>query len=351
MQQDDDVCLYSICNASYFPGLIALINSLALTGHHHPIIVGDCGLTDAQQQFLRGVPCCSLHALDPTMVQNPTQYKAFPLLAGARGIAVIIDSDMIVTGSLEPIIAKARAGKLCAYPNPIDDRWFAEWQQVFDLPTVPRRQVYVCAGFLAFSVPAYPDLLRQWWDACAKIVSHPTVQEGGRWDSPTSQADQDALNAILMTTYPAEALSLEPADQTAYRWDFHLVETRDVTQLECYFRGDRPVILHASLTPKPWQREGVTRDTYTMLLFRLLLGRDLLAMPPLALLDPMLHPGKKACFTRQWLSLRNMGPLRYCLSFCPVSFNRLIRGGGRVVKQQVLRGAASLRRTACHPAV
>jgi hypothetical protein len=332
----DDVSFYSISNAGYFPGLLALINSLALTGHTYPIVIGDCGLTELQRQLLRAVEGCRLYQLDPSLVQNPTQYKAFPLLAEARGIAVLIDSDMIVTGSLEPIIAKARTGKLCAYPNPVDDRWFGEWEAIFELPAAPRHQVYVCAGFLAFSVEHHPDLLQQWWRACAAIASHPTVQEGGDWDSPTSQADQDALNALLMSAYPPEALWLEPADGTVCRWDFYALETRDVERLGCRFHGNSPVILHAALTPKPWQRSGATRDTNFTFLRRLLLGRDLVIRPPLGLLDPVLHPGLTAWLLRQRRFLSNMGPLKYGLSFCPAALNRLVRGAGRVMKRDGL---------------
>ncbi len=337
MNSSDDVTFFSICNAAYFPGLIALINSLVLTGHDYPIVVGDCGLTRDQQLVLRQYEKCRLFTLDPSMVINPQQYKAFAHLVGASGIVVLIDSDMIVTGDLHPIIAKARSGRICAYPNPIEDRWFAEWQQIFGLGQPPRRQVYICTGFVAFSVAHQPDLLARWWTACEAIYAHPTVYEGADWDGPTSQSDQDALNALLMSEYPLEALSLEPADDTVYRWDFCFLETVDSKTLSCRFRGRRPVILHASLSPKPWQTKGATRDTFFTFLQRLLLAPDLSIMPPAMLLSDVTRPGGVAYLRRYQRFVVNMGFGKFALSYCPQRLNELVRQAWRQTRQRLSR--------------
>jgi hypothetical protein len=70
--------------------------------------------------------------------------------------------------------------------------------------------------------------LGQWWNACRTIASDPTCQEGVSWDHPTAQADQDALNAVLMAEYPPDRISIERADGQVGRWDFNLVKIVDL---------------------------------------------------------------------------------------------------------------------------
>ncbi|POF64185.1 hypothetical protein [Novacetimonas maltaceti] len=320
MATDGDVCFYTISNAPYFPGLVALINSLILTGHTQTIRVGDCGLTPAQRKVLAGCRQVELVELDPAKIRNPGQYKAFAHIANASGIAVIIDSDMIVTGSLAPLIAQARQGGICAFPNPIDDRWHAQWEEIFALQSPPRRQTYVCSGFVAFSTDYWPDLLARWWQACEAIHSHPTYQEGSEWDSPTAQSDQDALNAILMSEYATDAVSLAPVEKQVYRWDFRFLETRDAHTLDCRFQEHTPLILHAALTSKPWEEKGASNDTYFIFLRRLLLGRDVAIRLPADLLTPVTASGLMPWLHRQSCFVKNMGVIEYALSCLPPVF-------------------------------
>lgn len=85
------------------------------------------------------------------LATNSTLFKPFPYLLNPTGTVIIIDSDMIVTRSLEEIINLTKQGKICAFPDPEDERWFSQWQQLFDLPNVPRNQIYVNASFVALS--------------------------------------------------------------------------------------------------------------------------------------------------------------------------------------------------------
>lgn len=317
MATDNDFCFYTISNAPYFPGLVALINSLILAGHTQPIRVGDCGLTPAQRDVLRTCRQVELFPLDPGKIKNPGQYKAFAHIANASGIAVIIDSDMIVTGSLNPLVAQARRGGICAFANPIDDRWYAQWQDIFALPHPPRRQTYICSGFVAFSTDVWPNLLERWWRACEAIHSHPTYQEGSEWDSPTAQSDQDALNAILMSEYEVDAISLAPVEKQVYRWDFRFLETRDRHTLDCRFQGQAPLILHAALTSKPWEERGASNDTYFVFMRRLLLGPDVAIKVPPRMLASVIAPGIWPWVRRQSCFLKNMGIMEFCLSYLP----------------------------------
>ena len=340
----DAICFYTICNSNYFTGLIALINSLELAGHSNPIVIGDCGLTMAQRDLLLGYDRCRLFRLDRSLVHNPTQFKAFAHLAGVHEIAILIDSDIIVTANLAYVVDEARSGKICAFPNPDDRRWFAEWKEIFGLAAEPRRQTYVCAGFVAFSVKHFPNLLAQWWEACRRISSHPTVQESGDLHGPTSQADQDALNAVLMTEYPTEALSLLPLNLQPGRQEFPYIKIVNYQTLACEIFGERCVMLHAALSPKPWVRKGVIRDVCFLFLLRLLLWPDVEVTMPVTMLDGFLSPGMAGVFERYSLYLENMGLVPFVLSFLPNALRarlrtlkRRLRSSGRTLEPSAAR--------------
>ena len=277
MQQQTGCTFFTVSDSGYFLGLVGLINSLRLTGHQSPIVVADCGLTSDQRALLKGH--VTLLQLPEDVVINPGQYKAFAHLLKPEGVVVIIDSDMLVTKSLEPVVRLAILGKICLFPDPESDRWFGEWQEIFELADPPRRQTYGCSGFVAFSAAFWPDLLCHWWHACARINGHPTYQEGVH-DGPTAQGDQDALNAILMSTYPAGAMHLLPEGEQVFRWDFPAVTVTDRSTLGCRHRGIQPAILHACMVPKPWQQRGVRRNAYVELLrYALTSGDNAVRLP------------------------------------------------------------------------
>ena len=193
-ENDREITFYTISDDRYFLGVVGLTNSLRLTGHHNNLVVLDCGLTQSQLELLR--PHCSMIEMSRELATNPTLFKPFHYLLKPKGIVVIIDSDMIVTRSLEPILNLDKNGKICAFPDPENNRWFREWHQLFSLSSEPRHQTYVNAGFLAFSTRYWPNLPERWWQSCERILIHPTVAEGVI-DGPSAQADQDALNALL----------------------------------------------------------------------------------------------------------------------------------------------------------
>ena len=243
------VTFFTVCNDNYFPGLVGLLNSLRLMGHDDPVVVGDCGLTAAQRELL--APHCTLFELRSNLVRNPMQYKPFPFLLHPQGTVVLIDSDMIVTGSLNTVLSLAAQGKICAFPDPEHNRRFSEWQEIFNLSCAPRNQTYVCSGLVAFSVSFWPELLERWWKACGRIREHPTFQEGVPLSGVTAQADQDALNALLMSEFPSDALSLLPYDEQVYLSDLRQVRSFDARTLSCQYKGQQPVIFTPVLRPNP----------------------------------------------------------------------------------------------------
>ena len=296
------VTFFTVANAPYFPGLVGLINSLRLVGHNEPIVVADCGLSDEQRVILASR--CTLYPLPRFAVRNPAQHKPFPFLLSPKGVVVLIDSDMIVTKPLDALIAAAARRQIGAFPDPESERWFAEWREVFALAAIPRHQTYVCSGVVAFSTLHWPQLLPRWWSACALTSGHATLHEGAA-DGPTAQGDQDALNALLMSEFPVEAVALLPAEQQAFKWEFGDVELLDRQTLRCRFRGQQPAILHASFPPKPWQRHGVRRTVYLEFLRRLLTSPDVALPLPPAMLPPWLRQDRRGDLLCHMLSVMN----------------------------------------------
>jgi hypothetical protein len=283
---DSEVTLYTVADSRFFLGLVGLVNSLRLTGFRHPIVVLDCGLTAVQRERVAGQ--CRLVAPPAGMVHNHAQYKAFAHLLRPAGTIVIIDSDMIVTRSLEPLLQLAREGKICAFPDLFEhkaaERWFPEWQQLFDLRAPLRREVYVNSGFACWSTGHWPGLLERWWQCCERTFAHRTIYEGVTKAHPFALADQDAFNALIMSEVPASAVARQPAEEEVFRKHLHEVEIADPVTLACRYRGHPVLLLHATNAPKPWQRRGWRRlhagNAYVRLLRRLLNGSDVAVRPP-----------------------------------------------------------------------
>lgn len=269
-----EASFYVVCSARYFPALVGLVNSLRMTGHAGRIVVGDCGLTDAQRARLR--PFCTLFEIPREFTGDPVLLKAFARARDPEGVAVIIDADMIVTGSLEPMVRLAAEGRICAFADPQADRWFAEWEALLGLRGTPRKQTYLSSGFVAFAPSRWPQLLERWWAVCQAVPHGRTLAHGAPNDDSLALGDQDALNALLMTEFPWDAVAVLPAWERPV-WEGAKTRLIDLRRLSCTQQG-RPIrLLHADGNRKPWEFEGRWRVEYTpyvRLLRRLLFGLD-----------------------------------------------------------------------------
>jgi hypothetical protein len=321
-----DATFFSVSNARYMPGLVAMVNSIRLTGHRHRIIVGDCGLTPAQRALLEQE--CTVVDLPPEYATNPVVFKPFPRLVDPKGVVVLVDADMIVAGSLQPIIELAALGKFCAFPDPESGRWFAEWQQLFELQAPPRRQTYLCAGFAAFSTDHFPDFLEHWWRSSVRVPPHRTLAGGAPNSDPVAQADQDAMNALLMSEVDPCAIHPLPMDAMPVFSSLARTRVADANTLACRL-GQRPsLLLHAAGAGKPWDgRRGwkkVRRDAYTLLARRLLAGDDLPLRLPSTDLPIWMQAGTSA-----ELALRTLDTLNRALLPARIHVTPRIRQGYR----------------------
>jgi cytochrome P450 len=271
-----DIRIFTIADAEFFPGLVALVNSLRLQRHDDPITVLDLGLTAAQRAEIADE--CDLVSPRADLPPNPWLLAPYVCRTREATVAVYIDADVIITASLEPIFGLARAGSVCAFPDNYP-RFFPEWEEVFELRAPLRHQRYVNAGFVAFSPERHPTLLPRWEQCCARIRDRAGTADGTGYETPTGLPDQDALNALLMSEFAADDLALLPATDVA-PGSKALRQTRvvDPASLQCQRDGHPITLLHNWGIPKPWQAAAggnLRRDAYLVCLRRLLNGTDL----------------------------------------------------------------------------
>lgn len=273
--------------------MVGLLNSLRLLGHDEPVTVLERGMSKEQKDAIRDH--CRIVSLTAN-VRNPCHLTAYPAQFDAAGICVLIDADALVVGRLDTLIEQARTGKICLSPDPDDSRYFEEWQEIFALEGPPRRQTYYNTGLVIFSTEAWPNLLDRWWDALQRIWHRPSYMEGApMMEDPTSQPDQDALNAILMSEVGPGAIYEIPESENLFPADLPAVELRDVATLSCAFKGKRVNVIQCSGRPKPWAWEMVRlqRSThcYLPLLRRVLVAEDVAVEIPRSTVPPWLWRG------------------------------------------------------------
>jgi lipopolysaccharide biosynthesis glycosyltransferase len=275
MSLDRQTTFFTVADDRFFPGTVAMFNSLNLTGNSGKFIVLDQGLKTDQVRFLEQratvIPITREQFGHPYLAKS----YAFAHTLHPEGTIVVIDSDMIVTGSLSDIVSLAEGGKICVFPDYRSDRWFAEWEDIFSLPNRPRRQNYVNAGFLCFSIDRWPNFFKQWWEAC-RLIPPETVGKSGP-EHPTWASDQDALNAVLMSLFPEDAIAHQPVGAEAYMGDFQRTRVIDRDRLVCELDGHPTLILHNTGSPKSWEPRAwhrVRRDAFTLLMRRSLVADD-----------------------------------------------------------------------------
>jgi len=335
----EPVSYCAVADERVFPGVVALLNSLRLTGHREPVHVLDAGLTTEQRRLLAPQCCLATPALG--MPTHPGLLKPFIAPPDFEGVLVFLDSDLIVTGSLAPVVAAAADGGVCAFPDPDQGRYFDEWREIFGIRAELRRQTYVSSHFVAFSTVAWPDLLPRWGELCARIFDRDVFTDDP--DSPVDAADQDALNALLMSEMPAHATRLLPA-RSRVQGPLEARRTRilDRASLSCEHARHRPLVIHigGKRIPKPWQpaaRPWVRRDAYTRFLRRLLHGRDVvLPLASYSALPPWLSEGAVGASVLLALSAahatRDPAVRAEATRLLPASLRRTLRGrqGDRV---------------------
>ncbi len=240
-----DHAYYTVANAPYFLGTVALLNSLRRVGEDGALVVVDCGLTEAQRELL----ATRATVIDTDAGLHPLLQKARGPLACPAKVMVFIDADILVTRSLDKIIDQARTGRVVVfedYGNP--DRYFAEWSSL-GLGKVPRRP-YVNSGLFAFSWETAERLLPLFLQMQERVDLTSTFKAGGSPSYPLYFADQDLLNALLCARFDECTTRLERRLSPFPPFEGVELVLGDRT-LCAYGDGVAPFALHHTYR-KPW---------------------------------------------------------------------------------------------------
>lgn len=293
----ESVHAYTIGDSGFFLGVVALCNSLRLTGNPMPLTLLDLGLTPEQRRLLE--PHCEIRVLPRS--SYPYLQKAELLEDSSASVVVYVDSDIIVTGSLDDAVRDAASGRVVACTDVVGDRWFAEWADGFALHAPLRREPYVNSGFVAFSPLRLPTLLPRWSELCGGLGRRGLGLDSSGPGDPFWLGDQEALNALLMSEVPV-ATVLQSSEMAFAFPDRPKTRVLDVGTLRCERRGDPVRFLHSIGHPKPWQaraRWDWHPSAYTECLSRTLVGPDLTVRLPEAMVPTWLRAGPVAAAARR----------------------------------------------------
>ncbi|MDQ3380681.1 MAG: hypothetical protein M3546_10235 [Actinomycetota bacterium] len=183
---------YVAAESRHFLGLVALINSLRLVGHHEPIYVGDCGLVETHRRRL------AAHAtlVETDGARPPHLAKVVAPLLHPADVMVLIDADIIVTRPLTELIDYASSGRIVAFADEVVHRFDERWSRLLGLGPL-RRQPYVNSGLVLADRELGATLLQQVAVGCQQVDVSCTCLATGSPDYPFYYLDQDVLNALL----------------------------------------------------------------------------------------------------------------------------------------------------------
>jgi hypothetical protein len=287
---------YCVADERYFLGAVGLVNSLRLVGHDEPVFLLDCGLTAAQRERL---------SPEVTLVEGPRDaaphvLKAIAPVRHPANTAVLIDTDMIATRSLAPLIERAREGRIGGGSAEMD-RFCPEWGELLDLGELEPRP-YLSTGLVLAGGELGAEVLRLVDERRDRVDFERTFWRRNVPDYPLLHADQDLINAaICARARRDEVFVFDPKLSAAPPFDG--LRVLDAGTLRCgYADGTEPYVLHHWLT-KPWL-EPTHEGVYSRLLRRLLVGDDLAIRVPREAVPSRFRAGPRGWAERRLIDFR-----------------------------------------------
>jgi hypothetical protein len=260
---------YCVADERYFLGAVAMLNSLRLQGHREPAFVLDCGLAEDQRELLRReatvVAAAAGGEVHPWLAKTlaPTEHPA--------EVMVLIDTDMIATRSLTPLIDEAASGRVVAFEND-RPRFVASWGELLELGEA-RPGPYVSSGLVAFGGAAGANALALMHDRQRQVEIERTMFGRDEPGYPFRFPEQDVLNAVLRTRVDPGAL-IAHEHRLSPNPPFDGVRLTDLEAVRCAYRdGAEPFVLH-HFDRKPWL-VPMYHGLYSRLFARLLLEPEL----------------------------------------------------------------------------
>ena len=292
----DRVAFYCVADERYFLGAVGLVNSLRLLGHDEPVHLLDCGLTAEQ----RGMVESQAHLHAAPRETPPWLLKTVAPLAAPAEVMVLLDTDMVATRSLAPLIERASRGGIVAFADAID-RWVPEWGALLGLGPA-RRGTYVSSAALVAGGDPGHAVLRLLAEHQSVVEFERTYWRRNEPGYAFTYADQDVLNAILATR--GDEARVEALDaRLAATPPFAGLRVADERTLACgYEDGTEPFLVHHHVV-RPWL-EQTEHGVYSRLLRRLLVRDDVAIRVPEPDVPAWLRTGPRAWALRARHDLR-----------------------------------------------
>lgn len=282
---------FCVSGRDFFPGAVALVNSLRLVGHTEPVTLLDCGLDDAQRELIAG----EVDVVAAPDGSPPSLQKLVAPLASTADVIVILDADIIVIRHLGELIQRAAAGTLVGFENETDRYFEREWGTALGSGAL-RRGPYLSSSALIMAARTAREILPVVADLQRSLDQGQTWLSGGERSDPFFFADQDLINAVALDRLPAERVSAVPT-RLAPVPPFDGLRLRDPATLRCeYSDGERPYMLH-HYSRKPWLVR-TRANVYSRLLTRTLLAPDVAVRVDPATLPQRLRRGVAGAVAR-----------------------------------------------------
>jgi len=258
-----EAAFYTVSDADYFVGTVALLNSIRLVGHDEQFFVSDCGLDGRQRRFLE--PLATL--VDASLHEVPHHAKLRAALEHEADVMILLDSDMLVVRRLDELIARAERGSIVAFADPLADRFDPRWGSLLGLEDL-NRGTYVNAGVLVVPRQLAGPLFASVLSAQEVVDLEQTRLGQGTTSNPFYFVDQDVWNAVLTSRAGGGKLDVLP-NRLAPHPPFKGLRRSGDGNRYTYGNGEAPFVLHHVLA-KPWLRR-TRRNLYSRLLPQLLL--------------------------------------------------------------------------------
>lgn len=265
--KSSSAAFYGVVDARHFLGAVALVNSLRLAGHGEPIHLLDCGLEPWQADVLAREAAVHPWARADT---PPHLLKLELPLDWPADVMLLLDADVVAVRSLEPLLAAAGDGAICAFADGVN-RFHPEWGKLLGLGVL-RPGRYVNAGILALPRAGGLEVLQRVHAGLSQVDPVRTTVAAGRPQDPFYYLDQDVLNAVLVSDANPCGIEVLPGRDAPHPPFAGLSAPRNDPLAVRYADGSVPFVLH-HVGRKPWLRPTFA-SSYTRLLSRLLLSPD-----------------------------------------------------------------------------
>jgi len=256
----------AVCDARYFPGLKALLNSiLAYHGTATPIFVYHAGFGSGELRWLEAHPL-RIHVFRATDLPHysggmwEVKQQIFAHCLGQARCVFLLDADIVLTSSMDDVFAEAEAGKIVAGHDGGALSYDARYA-VYGSDLPGKRHIHLNSGAICLDVERHWDLVGLW--AFSSNLGEYSPHRGFPLHLP-GHGDQGLFNALafkLGKMHDVHVLPHGPWHEIGAESPMRILQVEPDGRLEVWNErlGVRQRFLHAT-GKKWWTEEGARRN-------------------------------------------------------------------------------------------